>query len=151
MIKRYFVLALATCAGAGFFPWASGTLASLLAMVPYYFLRSHPLWYGLTTVAVIVVGVAVSGPAEHYLHEKDPHPVVIDEVAGYLIAAAFLPVHWIYPVAAFFLFRLFDVWKPYLIGKSQNLPGGWGIMTDDILAGIVSNLILQALRLMLAG
>ncbi len=149
MMKRYLILALATCGGVGFFPWASGTLASLVAMGPYYLLQPHPLAYAVTTVAVILVGLAVSGIAEDVLQQKDPHPVVIDEVAGYLIAAAYLPAHWIYPVAAFFLFRLFDVWKPSLIGRSQNLPRGWGIMMDDILAGLLTNLILQALRWLL--
>ena len=137
------ILALATIGGIGFFPFASGTLGSAVAMIPYYFCRHHALLYITVTLGFVFVGLWSSGRAEKYLGEKDPHAVVIDEVAGYLIAAAFLPSFWGYPVAAFFLFRLFDVWKPFPIRQSQNLGGGLGIMIDDVLAGLLTNFILQ--------
>ncbi len=143
---KAFILLIATVGGAGYFPLASGTLASGLAVLPYFLLRDHTGLYIGITIALFAIGVWSSHRAERLLQLKDPHAVVIDEVTGYLIAAAFLPHHWFYPLAAFFLFRLFDIWKPFPIDRSQNLPGGWGIMVDDVLAGIYANLILQAGR-----
>lgn len=146
---KWIILAIASIGGAGYFPIASGTLASALAIFPYYVLREHALLYIIVTVAVTGIGVWVSSESEKILKEKDSHKIVIDEVAGYLIAAAFLPHHWFYPIAAFFLFRLFDIWKPNPIRKLQDLPGGWGVMIDDVLAGLYANLILQAMRFIL--
>ena len=148
-MMRFLVLALATVGGAGFFPLASGTFASLLTLPLYYVLREQMWLYLGVTLACMAVGIWAGGRAEKYLGEKDPHAVVIDEVVGQLLAAAFLPHHIFYPVAAFFLFRLFDVWKPFPAYVSQQLPGGWGIMTDDVIAGIYANVLLQIARLFL--
>jgi phosphatidylglycerophosphatase A len=148
-MMRFLVLALATVGGAGFFPLASGTFASLLTLPLYYVLREQMWLYLGVTLACLAVGIWAGGRAEKYLGEKDPHAVVIDEVVGQLLAAAFLPHHIFYPVAAFFLFRLFDVWKPFPAYVSQQLPGGWGIMTDDVIAGIYANVLLQIARLFL--
>jgi phosphatidylglycerophosphatase A len=148
-MRRWWVLCLATVGGAGFFPVASGTFASLLAMPLYYGLRGSVGLYVAVTVLCCAVGVWAAGAAEAYLGEKDPHAVVIDEIAGYLISAAFLPSHIFYPIAAFFLFRLFDIWKPFPARQSQALPGGWGIMIDDVIAGIYANALLQLCRLFL--
>lgn len=136
-------LVLATVAGAGFFPFASGTFASVLAIAPYWALRTRPGWFAGVTIALFFLGVWSSGEAERALGEKDPHAVVIDEVVGYLVATAFLPLNWFYPLAALVLFRVFDVWKPWFIHGSQKLPGGWGIMLDDWFAGLFANLLLQ--------
>jgi phosphatidylglycerophosphatase A len=143
---KILILLIATVGGAGYFPLASGTLASGLAVLPYFLLRGHTGLYIGITIALFAIGVWSSRQAEQLLKQTDPHAVVIDEVTGYLIAVACLPHHWFYPLAAFFLFRLFDIWKPFPINRSQNLPGGWGIMVDDVLAGIYTNLILQAGR-----
>jgi phosphatidylglycerophosphatase A len=148
-MSRRLALVLATVGGAGFFPFASGTFASLLAIPLYYALRGSVWAYAGATLAIAAAGVWAAGEAERHLGQKDPHAVVIDEVAGYLIAAAFLPGYVFYPVAAFFLFRLFDIWKPFPAHASQRLPGGWGIMIDDVIAGIYANALLQLARLWL--
>lgn len=145
-MMRLLVLALATLCGAGFFPVASGTFASLLTLPLSYVLREHAALYVGVTLACALVGIWAGGRAEIYLGEKDPHAVVIDELVGQLVAAAFLPHHLFYPVAAFFLFRLFDVWKPFPAYASQQLPGGWGIMVDDVIAGFYANIVLQIAR-----
>ena len=76
--------------------------------------------------------------------KKDPKEVVIDEVAGFLVAMTWLPLSWSSFLAAFLLFRLFDVWKPLFIGYlDKNVKGGLGIVADDLAAGIVTNIILQ--------
>jgi len=75
-----------------------------------------------------------------------PRPIVIDEVVGQLIALFSVPAEWGWIFLGFFLFRLFDVLKPRPIRDLERLPGGWGIMADDVLAGLVSALIVQAGR-----
>lgn len=98
------------------------------------------------TAAVTVAGIYVSSLAERILNQKDPGHIVIDEFAGYLVSMMFLPVTAGYLIAAFVLFRGFDILKPPPIRGLQNLPGGWGVMVDDIAAGIYTNLILQIWR-----
>ena len=75
--------------------------------------------------------------------EKDPSSAVIDEVAGMGIAMLAIPNQWPFVIMAIILFRLFDIWKPYPIRELEKLPGGWGIMTDDLLAGVYANVWIQ--------
>jgi phosphatidylglycerophosphatase A len=75
---------------------------------------------------------------------KDNYRIVIDEVAGMSLSLCFVPVAWPYVLAAFVLFRLFDITKPFFIRRMEGLPGGWGVMMDDMLAGLYANLLLQA-------
>ncbi|MBP7461670.1 MAG: phosphatidylglycerophosphatase A, partial [Candidatus Delongbacteria bacterium] len=76
----------------------------------------------------------------------DAHSIVIDEVFGMMLAMILLPVNWKSILIALVLFRIFDVWKPLWIDNSQNLPRGWGIMVDDMLAGLVSLAIMHLLN-----
>lgn len=147
-MKRFYLMC-ASVFGAGYFPVASGTFASALAVLPYFALRNHPAAYVCATLGLCALGVWTAGETEKILNEKDSHKIVIDEVAGYLIAAAFLPAHWIYCAGAFVLFRIFDVWKPFPARESQALPGGWGVMTDDVIAGVYANLVLRAVGVFL--
>jgi len=73
----------------------------------------------------------------------DPGVVVIDEVVGMLLTLAFVPVGWAGVLAGFVLFRLFDIIKPYPCARAERLPGGWGIMADDVLAGVYANVVLR--------
>ncbi|MCD4813239.1 phosphatidylglycerophosphatase A [bacterium] len=144
---RFFHLSVASVFGAGYFPVASGTFASALAIVPYLIIRENWLLHLGAIVILFFIGVWSSFAAEDILQEKDSHKIVIDEVVGYFIAVFLLPATWFYAIAAFFLFRLFDIWKPGVAGRSQSLPGGWGVMVDDVWAGLFANLCLQAIRL----
>ncbi|MFA5200687.1 MAG: phosphatidylglycerophosphatase A, partial [Candidatus Omnitrophota bacterium] len=92
---------------------------------------------------VILLGLSLSGGAEKLFNKKDPSRVVIDEVAGMLIALAFMPLDLRIIVLGFILFRIFDTIKPYPADKIQNLHGAVGIMADDIIAGIYTNIVLQ--------
>ena len=93
----------------------------------------------LATLIVAAVGVWASNRVAHYFHEKDPQYVVIDEVSGqqltYLLAFA-MGGNWKYLLLGFILFRVFDIWKPFPARQAESLPGGWGIMADDWIAGI---------------
>jgi phosphatidylglycerophosphatase A len=96
---------------------------------------------------VAVVGALAAGKAARALGEKDPGCIVIDEVAGYLVATAFVPHSLGYLLGAFVLFRFFDIAKPGPIGRLQDIPGGWGIMADDLAAGLAANAVLQLWRI----
>jgi phosphatidylglycerophosphatase A len=147
-------LPLATFFGAGYFPFASGTLATALTL-PLIWLgaKAMPMapdrWFWPCLAAAVLLfypGVWAAGEAEEITGEHDSHKIVIDEVVGTLLSMAFLPaaafLAWKPYLGAFFLFRLFDVWKPFPIRQSQILPRGWGVMVDDVLAGLVSGIIL---------
>ncbi len=99
--------------------------------------------------AISLWGVYAAGKAEDVLG-RDAKPIVIDEFAGYLISVLFLPLHIGWLIAGFVLFRLFDILKPPPVSSFERLKGGLGVMMDDIAAGIISNLILQAWRLIWA-
>ena len=138
---------LATGFGVGYLPaapasWAS--LATVLCLLP--FLHQLDLVnLGLVILILIPIGVWAAGEAERTLGH-DARPIVIDEIAGMLIAVwgVRLGAHPIVMVPlAFVLFRCLDVWKPFPIRSSQRLPGGWGIMVDDILAGAATNVLLR--------
>jgi phosphatidylglycerophosphatase A len=143
---------LATGFGAGLSPVAPGTAGSLLGLAAAWSLASHasilgsPVGLLMSGLAVGLVGVAVSGPVGRALESEDPGCIVIDEIAGQFIACAGAalvrgaPV-WAW-VASFALFRFFDVVKPLGIRKLQELPGGWGVVADDVLAGLYAAALL---------
>jgi phosphatidylglycerophosphatase A len=142
-MKKVFCYLIGTGFGTGYSPVAPGTAGSLLALI---LMIVWPLssWYWLGIMLLfLAVGVWAGGLIEKDKGE-DPSLVVVDEMVGQWIALLFLPTYAlkIYG-AAFLLFRLFDVWKPYPIYQSQRFKGGWGIMMDDVLAGIYANILLQ--------
>lgn len=140
-----FALFIASFGYVGFFPIAPGTAGSLAALALFAFVR----WVGMpafelgTILAVLVVGIWSANGAERALGRKDPGPVVIDEVLGMLITLALLPVSLGGVLLGFLLFRLFDVVKPYPAGRLEHLPGGYGIMLDDAMAGVYSYVVLR--------
>lgn len=131
-------ITIATFFGCGYLPIAPGTWASALTASIVYFtpLASAPFLVlaGITAV-IFLVGIPAARACEEYYAKKDPRPCVIDEVAGQLVSLWLLPRQAGYFIAAFFLFRFFDIWKPFPVNKSEALPHGFGIMTDDVLAG----------------
>ena len=154
---------LATGLGAGLSPVAPGTAGSVLGLVIAWLLTSHtgilgsPLGLLMSGLALGALGVAVTGPVARALGREDPGCIVIDEVAGQVIACAgagWRPTDvigfssllaWYGPwIAAFLLFRFFDVVKPLGIRRLQSLPGGWGVVADDVLAGAYAALVLIA-------
>ncbi len=127
---------LATGLGTGFSPLAPGTAGSILAVLVLYFVPPFSPWLLLAILFVLFwIGVYTGGELEKELGE-DPSKVVIDEVVGMGISLLFVPHDWRLFLIAFVLFRLFDILKPPPIDQSQQLPGGLGIMIDDVLAGI---------------
>lgn len=174
----YLALAISTC-GVGYFPLGPGTLGSLVGVALYvsvfafghHVLFAHidhnevtqrlvwtvePALVLVTIFFVTMVGVWAGTRAERLIQKKDPSIVVIDEVAGQMIALLSVPL-WLHTwwsiVSAFVLFRLFDIWKPYPIRRLEKLEAGLGIMADDVLAGayalIVNSVLISGYLLLL--
>ena len=126
-------------------PVASGTWGSLWGVALYMLLyRLSLLNFLVTLFALIFLSAWIADRAEALIGRKDPGVIVIDEVVGMLTALTFLPISWPWLLAAFLLFRLFDIWKPFPARWIQDhAPGGWGVVGDDVMAGIYANVILQ--------
>jgi phosphatidylglycerophosphatase A len=135
---------IASVLGIGYIKYGSGTIASALCCAFWFMLHQQNNFAGalLFTLAVTVIGIWSAGKMESEWGH-DSRRVVIDEVAGMSISLLWLPVDLNYIVAAFLLFRFFDIYKPLFINRLENLKGGWGVMLDDVLAGMYTNLILQ--------
>lgn len=146
---RRIAIAIATGLGVGFAPVAPATVASFLVALLMIPAVGHvtPLAWGLVTLALFPVAVWSSHEAEKTLG-TDAKPIVIDEVMGMLVGG-FAVSMGSRPLVAlgllFVLFRLFDIWKPLGIHRSQSLPGGWGVVVDDVLAGVLTNVSLRVL------
>lgn len=128
----------------GFAPIAPGTFGSLAAFAIYFPLLLVNDWRIYLTAIFVVsaLGIWASGRAETDSGSVDPSFVVIDEVAGQLITLFLHPFSWATVISGFFIFRLLDIVKPFPARRAEKLHGGWGIMMDDILAGIYGNLLL---------
>ncbi len=138
------ILFIATGFGSGWIPGMPGTYGSVVGLGFAWCLMRLPLpAYLVTLTTLFLVSVWVSTQAEIILQKVDAQVIVIDEVMGVILALAFLPFTWKTAVAGFVLFRLFDIWKPFPISRLQDLPRGWGVMMDDVGAGILANLVLQ--------
>lgn len=140
--------AVATGLGSGYSPVAPGTAGSVVGLALYWPLASAPVPWAIGFLAVLFgAGVAASTAMARRLGIEDPGVVVIDEVVGMWISLLFLPFTWKTVVLGFFLFRVMDIVKPYPARQLENLPGGWGIMLDDVMAGIYANLALRVVLL----
>lgn len=134
--------------GAGLLPRGKGTAGTLVATLMHVGLAcAHAPggWVPVLALFWSVVSLACGNAAERHLG-KDPPSFVLDEFAGYLVAVTWLPDAplWTQAGGAFVLFRALDIWKPFGIKRLQSLPGAWGILVDDLAAGLVANLVLQA-------
>ncbi|MDP2911592.1 MAG: phosphatidylglycerophosphatase A [Candidatus Omnitrophota bacterium] len=127
----------------GYLPVAPGTLGSLAAVILYYFICHSAAMMTIVTLAVIILGFLTAGRVEKIFREKDPGEIIIDEFAGMLISLYRLPPTMGYVVTGFLLFRFFDIVKPKPISSLEKLKGSMGIMSDDIVAGVYANIILQ--------
>ena len=153
MTVRTLVVLLATVCGAGYAPVASGTVGSLVALplLPLLAgLRAQSVAsYGLVVMALLIVAVWSAGRAEEIFGGHDHSRIVIDEVAGMVVAGAFLPGTWLAAGIAFVVFRVFDVLKPFPANVLDRRPGGIGVVGDDVVAGayagLVSALILRVI------
>jgi phosphatidylglycerophosphatase A len=158
--KPLLALAIATGLGSGYLPKAPGTAGSLLGVLLAWgvvsFSSTRPvaglLIGGGLAMIVSLLGLWAAGRAAAYLQKKDPQIVVVDEIAGQLVAYSALAIdpalalNWKYLLAGFILFRVFDIWKPFPARLAESFPGGIGIMADDWVAGVYAALALALAR-----
>lgn len=171
----YFALAITTF-GVGYIPIAPGTWGSAVGVLIYILFEWFAIKAGLyfsgsgwqeaqinawnhavimiLFLAFCLLGIWASSRATRLFKNKDPQQAVVDEVIGQLIVFLFIPftTSWLFILAGFLLFRLFDIWKPYPIDSLQNLPVGIGVCADDILAGVYGGTclaVIYAVSLML--
>ncbi|HIE04188.1 MAG TPA: phosphatidylglycerophosphatase A [Candidatus Latescibacteria bacterium] len=137
---RRLALILASGGPFGYAPVAPGTAGSILGLLIYWILPRMDAWTWVEIITVgFLVGVWASGRAEDEWG-RDAHRIVIDEVVGTLASVAFLPKASLTAGLGFLIFRLMDVVKPFPVGHCQRLPGGWGVMADDVVAGAYAGL-----------
>jgi len=149
---RRFILFLATGFGVGYSRIAPGTLGTLVAIPIYYFLSEIPSpLYEITLVGFFFLSVWVSENAERFFGKKDDQRIVIDEIIGFLITMLWIPKTMPFVIIGFFLFRFFDILKPFPIRRlEKGLKGGYGVVLDDVLAGVYANIILHLVYLFLS-
>ncbi len=137
---------VATSGGVGFFPIWPGTVGAAVGVALVVAAQRLPLTsaglsvlLGLTATTIYFLGVWAAGRAEVYFGRTDPSQVVLDEVVGQVVTFLAHPhACWKSLLAGFALFRFFDVVKPFPAGRAERLPRGWGVMTDDVVAGVYS-------------
>ena len=143
-------LVLSTWFGAGLVPRAPGTCGALAGLPLVLITRCFsPLYEALFLFAFVLLAIWSSERSYRLLGREDPSEVVIDEVAGYLLALFLLPSSWLTVSLGFLLFRIFDIWKPFPIKKIEVVKGGPGIVLDDLAAGLYANLIVRGMLLLL--
>ncbi|KAA3606610.1 MAG: phosphatidylglycerophosphatase A [Calditrichaeota bacterium] len=128
-----------------FFPKMPGTWGTILAFLIFYFLPNFSIQtFSIITVLVFFIGVWASNNLEK-IHGEDPQFIVIDEAVGFLVSVIVLPKSFLLWALGVALFRLFDIWKPYPIRNFEKFPNGFGVMLDDVIAGVYTNLSLHIL------
>lgn len=139
-----FAQVIATTFFSGFFPIAPGTVGAAVAAFLLWLLPPFSSFLLLVlTIVFFFIGVWASTRSERLWQEKDPGRINWDEFVGMMASVLFLPRSWSVLLVAFIVFRIFDVVKPFPVNRAEKIKSGWGIMLDDIYAGIYSNIILQ--------
>jgi phosphatidylglycerophosphatase A len=142
-VTTFVALALASALGAGYFPFAPGTMGSVVGLAVWAVIPASPLVQALVIVALFAAGSWSGSVAEKHFGRTDPGQVVIDEVMGMLITLFLNPVGWLGAIVGFLLFRVFDIIKPFPANRLESLPGGIGVMADDAMAAVYANLALR--------
>lgn len=143
------ILTLSSAFGLGYLPWAPGTWGTLVAIPIWWALGTQPVWLSVTlTIFVIALAIGVCERAERLYGRHDVQHIVLDEVVGLLTAAIAVPFRWPEVIAAFVLFRTLDITKPGGIRWiDKHVPGGWGVVLDDVAAGAVACAIIHLAHL----
>jgi len=142
-MRNFIIKTLSTFFYVGYLPFMPGTFASIAGILLIYLLKGSSVTYILFTLVLTILGFLISGKAEQIFNKKDAKFIVIDEVSGILLGFLFIPYDIKLIVMAFILFRILDAFKPYPSDRLQRLAGSIGIMSDDIVAGLYTNIILQ--------
>jgi phosphatidylglycerophosphatase A len=145
-------LLIATFFNVGKFPLAPGTLASLITTIIFYlvnlFLKPSIYVQAAAIVLLFIIGLPAASAAEKHYRKKDPGACVIDEVAAQMLALLFIRQSVILYIGGFFLFRFFDIVKPFPVKQADRMRGGFGIMFDDIVAALYALGVLHLIILL---
>lgn len=135
--------------GSGLAPFAPGTFGTIAAIPIYMLMEPLPLTiYLLVTTIFFILGIYICQKSADWLGKDDPSAVVWDEIVGYLVTMIVAPAGWQWVIIGFVLFRIFDIMKPWPVSLAdKKLHGGFGIMLDDVVAGIYAAISLQVLIL----
>ena len=138
-------LLIATAGHVGLAPVAPGTWGSAVGVCLLLLVRltGEAGAEALLLAAVLAVGVWSATVAERSYGRRDPRAIVIDEIAGMLVALFWIPVAWPGLVAGFLAFRIFDIVKPFPARAAERLPAGWGVMADDVVAGLYAYVVVR--------
>ncbi len=156
-IRQRLLILLATGLGVGYARVAPGTFGSLLGLPLAWGLCAadlHPALYAGAAAALFLVGVRASTEAAAHFGRHDPRACVVDEIAAFPVvfagvALGLMPFNLLSAVLGFGLFRLFDIWKPPPVRTLERLPRGWGVMADDLMAGIYAGVSLWGVMALL--
>ena len=142
---RNVALFIATGGYSGYAPAVPGTAGSVVGLALYALVRvtGGSLLELLVLLVVVATGIWAATVGERHFQQKDPGAVVIDEVAGMLVTLLWIPLTWQGALAGFVMFRLFDIVKPFPARSAERLPGGWGVMTDDLVAGVYAHVAVR--------
>ena len=142
---------IATVGFLGYSPFAPGTVGSLAAALAFIFfpvyLFQHSFFFLIILSCTLPIAIWSAGYMEKLKQQIDPSEIVIDEVVGMIVTMAYLPLDMKNIIIGFFLFRILDIVKPFPARQAEKLPGGWGVVGDDVIAGIYANLILRLIDL----
>lgn len=148
-IRNHITKILTTFFYVGYLPFIPGTFASLAGLLLFYLIKDNPFLYIFFILLLLFLGFLLTAKAEKLFQKKDARYIVLDEVLGMLLSLIFIPYNIRLVITAFVLFRIFDILKPYPANRLQNFGGSIGIMGDDIVAGLYTNIIIQiGLRLL---
>jgi phosphatidylglycerophosphatase A len=144
-----FILFWAAGFGVGYSPIAPGTLGTLVAILVYYFLSEIPSpLYEIALIGFFFLSVWISENVEIFFGKKDDQRIVIDEIMGFLITMLWVPKTLPFVIMGFFLFRFFDILKPFPIRRlEKRLRGGFAVVLDDVMAGVYANIVLHFIYL----
>ncbi len=146
LLRNFLVKTVSSFFFIGYLPLIPGTFGSLAGAGLFYLLKaSNSPAYFLFILCIVALGLLTGGRMERLSGKKDPGCIVIDEVAGMLIALSFMPLDLKIIFLGFLIFRILDTLKPYPAGRLQHLRGSVGVMADDLIAGIYTNIVLQAI------
>ncbi|MFH1189991.1 MAG: phosphatidylglycerophosphatase A [Candidatus Omnitrophota bacterium] len=127
----------------GHSPFMPGTMGSLGGLILYFIVRNNDILFAFSILFLFTLGVLFAGEAEKVYRRKDPAMIVIDEACGMLLALFFVPFSLYSVILGFFLFRIFDILKPPPARRLEKLTGSLGIMFDDVIAALYTNIVLQ--------
>lgn len=142
-----FIQILSSFFGLGYAPIAPGTFGSLGGVLLYFIMVGIGLSafsYFFVCIILVFLSIFIANQAERIIMKKDPSQIVIDEVVGIPITMFLIPLSWTTLTIGFVLNRLLDIWKPFPAKQAQLLPGGWGIVLDDVISSIYANIILKS-------